>query len=136
VRRRTAGGSESLGFSMSLDSSIVLGFPHSAVVSITLHGRLDYATAQALDAQLKAVLETREIKYAIFNLDHVKFMDTGGLGPIVRLIAELHSRGGGGALVQVNPSVLRLLTVTGTPLLVFTTEQQAMAHFLPDLASS
>jgi anti-sigma B factor antagonist len=72
-----------------------------------------------------------ETKKFILQLAHVAYIDSGGLGAIVRLLATLRSAGGDLKLCQLSPIVLQTLQSTNLKGLFHTygTEEAAIAAF-------
>ena len=80
------------------------------------------AEADALRRELENL--TRVRKKVVLQLADVGFIDSAGLGALVRLFGVLQNAGGGLKLCQLSPFILQVLQVTNL-LYVFHTENEA-----------
>jgi anti-anti-sigma factor len=115
--------------------------PFSAVVRrdgdqavIELHGELDASTASRLDAYLDGALDSGERRIVI-DLQHVAFIDSAGIGAIVRCLKRV--REAGGDLTLLSPSVVaqHTLDVSGIADLVTIVTDPVFhpdSHFAPE----
>lgn len=81
------------------------------VVVVGCQGRIVAgAEVDALQAELDKHIEIR--KYVVVNLAEVNYIDSSGLGALVRMVGVLRAAGGSLRLCQVSPFVLKVLQVT------------------------
>ena len=73
-----------------------------------------------------------ETKKYIFQLAEVDYLDSGGLGALVRLAGTLRAHRGDVKLCQVSPFVLNVLKATNLlgAFPIYSTEQEALASFM------
>jgi anti-anti-sigma factor len=71
------------------------------------------------------------IKFVVLQLEQTDFIDSSGLGPLVRLLGILRSVGGGLKICQPSQRVLKVMEMTNLLALfpVYTSEAQAIAAF-------
>jgi len=79
--------------------------------TLTVTGEVDIATAEEFVAEATACLDA--VETCEIDLGAVTFIDSSGLGALVRIRNVARERGRQVLLTNVPPSVDRLLTVTG-----------------------
>jgi anti-sigma B factor antagonist len=80
-------------------------------------GELDLHTSPALRDRLSELEDSGTTKVAI-DLEHVGFMDSSSLGILVTALKRIREKDGELALVGVNGSPLKVLTLTGIDQLI------------------
>lgn len=75
-------------------------------------GELDLHTSPALRDRISELLDTGTSRLAI-DLEHVGFMDSSSLGILVSALKRIREKDGDLALVGVNGSPLKVLSLTG-----------------------
>lgn len=86
------------------------------------------------DVQLKKKIDeliSRDIKNILLNLAEVSYMDSGGLGEIVRSFTTVKTNSGNLKLVGVTSRIKDLMTITKlhTVFDIFETEAEGVASF-------
>ena len=56
------------------------------VLCIRLTGELDHHTADELREKADNAIEKNDIRHIVLNLEHLSFMDSSGLGVILRAL--------------------------------------------------
>jgi anti-sigma B factor antagonist len=79
---------------------------------LRVSGELDLHTSPALRDAISEILGSGTTKLAI-DLEHVGFMDSSSLGILVTSLKRIREKDGDLALVGVNGSPLKVLTLTG-----------------------
>lgn len=79
---------------------------------LAVAGELDLHTSPALRERIAELLDGGTVRLAI-DLEHVGFMDSSSLGILVTALKRIRERDGDLALVGVNGSPLKVLTLTG-----------------------
>jgi anti-sigma B factor antagonist len=82
-------------------------------VRVIPHGELDVATVPRLEAEI-ARLRSQEFATILLDLRQLTFMDSTGLGLLLRLHEEARSDGFRFAIADREGPVRRLLALTGT----------------------
>src|SRR5579864_3224155 len=88
------------------------------VVVIRCRGRIVAGTeAEALQLELERQTQIPgtnllTVKWVVLQLAEVDYIDSSGLGTLVRMFSALQAAGGGLRLCQVSPLVLKVLQVT------------------------
>jgi len=114
------------------------------VVVIRCRGRIVAgAEVEALEAELEKQTKIPgtdflAVKKVVLQLAEADFIDSSGLGNLVRLFGVLRAAGGGLKLCQLSPFVLRVLDVTNlvSLFLSYSTEREAIEAFLNTPRSS
>jgi anti-sigma B factor antagonist len=76
-------------------------------------GDIDAATVDPLREELLALVEAEHPDRLVIDLTDVTFMDSTGLGVLVRVRNAQLEHGGDVAVVNAIPRVQRVLTITG-----------------------
>jgi anti-anti-sigma factor len=99
---------------------------HDDEVVVNVRGEIDLSTAPVLDHRLSELAETQKL---VVNLTGVTFLDSSGLGVLVRTSNRLEDHGGVIRLVVNHPQVLKVLEITGlaSTMPVFRTLDQALS---------
>ena len=102
------------------------------VVVIRCQGRIVAgAEVEALQAELEKQTNFLKAKRVVLQLAEADYIDSSGLGVLVRLFAMLRAAGGGLKLCQPSPFVLRVLQNTNllSIFLTYFSESEAIAAF-------
>jgi anti-sigma B factor antagonist len=86
--------------------------PQNGVGSLAVSGEVDIAVVETLLADARACLNA-DVSELVIDLGGVTFIDSSGLGALVRLRNEATQAEKKIALAQVPPAVVRLFEVTG-----------------------
>ena len=107
------------------------------VVVIRYKGRITHGPdAEALEAEVDRQTKVPgtnlyELKWVVLNLGETEFIDSTGLGVLVRLYGLLRAAGGGLNLCGMPPNILKVLEVTNLTSLFppYTSEGEAIDAF-------
>lgn len=93
---------------------------------VEVRGEVDLSTAPVLDQHLSRLPGVHKL---VVDLSGVSFLDSSGLGVLVRTSNKLEAHGGVIRLVVNHPQVLKVLEITGlaSTLSVFPTLDQALS---------
>ncbi|RXZ77924.1 anti-sigma F factor antagonist [Paenibacillaceae bacterium] len=83
------------------------------VLIVRLQGELDHHTADAVRHKMEDAIIHGTSDHVILSLKELLFMDSSGLGVILGRYKLLKARGGKMIVCDVNPSVYRLLEMSG-----------------------
>jgi anti-sigma B factor antagonist len=99
------------------------------VAVIDVRGEVDLATSHELDEQLATLIWGRP-ELLVVDLTDVTFMDSTGLGVLVKSVRDVRAGGGDLRLVATQPQIIRLLELTGLDAVftVFPTTEKAIAR--------
>jgi len=81
-------------------------------VVVSTAGEIDLASAPTLDGALAQVVESGRVDVVV-DLTLVTFLDSSGLGVLVKYFKRVGSAGGQLRLVVTNPAVRQVLELTG-----------------------
>lgn len=95
---------------MSLEMDLETKGP---VLCIRLKGELDHHTAEQMREKVEAVLEQKEIRHIVLNLEHLHFMDSSGIGVILGRYRTIASGGGEMVVCAISPAIKRLFEMSG-----------------------
>jgi anti-sigma B factor antagonist len=88
------------------------------VAVIRCKGRISFgAEVDALEAEVNKLTKVPgtnifEVKQVVLQLAETDYIDSSGLGALVRLLGVLNSAGGGLKLCQMSPTVLKVMEIT------------------------
>src|SRR5262245_16109496 len=107
------------------------------VVVIRCQGRIVAgAEVEALQAELERQTKVQgtnflKAKRVVLDLAEADFIDSSGVGALVRMLGVLGAAGGGLKLCQLSPFVLRVLQITNllNVFLPYSSEQEAIEAF-------
>lgn len=88
-------------------------FSQQQVLIVRLVGDLDHHTAAQVRAKIEAELSKDIHTYLILNLEQLQFMDSSGLGVILGRYKQMTSKGGNMCLCSVQPSIFKLMEMSG-----------------------
>jgi len=80
---------------------------------VTLDGELDHLQVERLRGQIDAAYDKSPCKHIVFDMTHVSFMDSSGIGMIIGRYKNAEKRGGQVALANMTDSIARLFEVSG-----------------------
>jgi stage II sporulation protein AA (anti-sigma F factor antagonist) len=83
------------------------------VLIIRLSGELDHHTAEELREKVTDTLERESIRHIVFNLEHLTFMDSSGLGVILGRYKQIKNLGGEMIVCSISSTVKRLFEMSG-----------------------
>jgi anti-sigma B factor antagonist len=110
---------------LSLQSTLIAG-----VAVIRCHGRIVVGD-EVRSLQQEVEKHRLETKKYVLQLAEVSYVDSGGLGALVRLAGMLRAHHGDVKVCQVSPFVLNVLKATNLVGVfpIYSTEQEALASF-------
>lgn len=79
---------------------------------VTVGGEVDLATAPALDDELVAILEGGSTRLVV-DLSGVDFLDSSGLGVLVKALKRTREKDGTLDLVVTSERILKVFRITG-----------------------
>lgn len=82
-------------------------------LTVRIRGELDMMMAAALRPVLEQTLQKKAPARLIFNLEQTTFIDSSGLALILGRYRQLQERGGRVLIVGVQPTVRRVLELSG-----------------------
>ncbi|MFQ5931095.1 MAG: STAS domain-containing protein [Nitrospiraceae bacterium] len=101
------------------------------VTILDLDGRLSVGDdVRELEAQVKQLLAERKLKLLV-NLDKVSYVDSSGVGILVRCLTSAKAAGGDLKLVKPNKVIREIVKATNLVKIlgVFDNEEEAIASF-------
>ncbi|MCW2784397.1 MAG: anti-sigma-factor antagonist [Marmoricola sp.] len=93
-------------------AEFVTRVPADGACSLALSGEVDIASVDELLTAAHACLDT-DVRVLEIDLGEVTFIDSSGLGALVRIRNEAAALGKDLVLVRVTPAAERILAVTG-----------------------
>ena len=104
-------------------------YVENQVLYVNLNGELDHHTSDQLRSRLNTVMGESQIKHIVFNLKHLDFMDSSGIGVIMGRYKLIKTRGGNITVTNINNAIDRILTISGLYKIVNKTEMINLAEF-------
>lgn len=83
------------------------------VLCIRLEGELDHHTSAELRDRVETAMDQHDIRHIVLNLEHLKFMDSSGLGVILGRYKRIKNSDGEMVVCAISPSIKRLLEMSG-----------------------
>lgn len=83
---------------------------HAGVVTITLTGSLDTATAPELERELAPIL-AGDVKELVFELARLKFVSSAGLRVFSAARKQVAARGGQASFVNMQPQIAEVFAI-------------------------
>src|SRR5215217_7277550 len=81
--------------------------------TVALSGEFEMAATFTVEPTLERLLETRDLRLVTLDLSAVTFIDSVGLGVVLRFAHELEARGIAMRIVPGPPEVQQVFEVTG-----------------------
>ena len=86
-------------------------YVEGAILYVNLNGELDHHTADQLRNRLNSVMTESKIQHIVFNLKHLDFMDSSGIGIILGRYNQLKSVNG--TVIGMKPLVKKVFELSG-----------------------
>ena len=86
--------------------------PLGSAVTVVIAGELDHFAAPQIRRRLDELLEDQTITHLVLDLENLTFMDSSGIGMLLRLRA-LQARGGSLSVMHMQPPVEKLFRLSG-----------------------
>lgn len=83
------------------------------VLYVNLNGELDHHTADQLRSRLNSVMSESRIQHIVFNLKHLDFMDSSGIGIILGRYNQLKAVNGSVMVIGMKPLVAKVFELSG-----------------------
>jgi anti-sigma B factor antagonist len=78
---------------------------------VSHRGRLDTQTAPALDERLGSFLDSASVTALLFDLAGLEYISSAGIRALIKARKALEARGGGVAVVHLQPPVRRVFDI-------------------------
>lgn len=86
---------------------------HRNILIVRLSGELDHHTADHVRMKMDETIQHGLTDHLVLSLKNLQFMDSSGLGVILGRYKLIKAKGGKMAVCDVNPTVYRLLDMSG-----------------------
>lgn len=105
------------------------------VLIVRLIGELDHHTASQVREAIENELDKGETMHLVLNLAELDFMDSSGLGVILGRFKRISQLGGKMSLCSIQPSVYRLMEMSGLFKILSTFDDESSAILSCGVAS-
>lgn len=102
---------------------------------VELRGELDVYTCRTARKEFRALLDSAH-RRLLLDLGRLTFIDSAGLGMLVRLLRRVRDMGGDLVLVRATPSTRKLFRMTGLDALFVFAEDHEQALLLANRAKA
>ena len=103
-------------------------------VTVRVGGSLDTATAPELEKVLRSILEEKETRLVIFDLDDLEFLSSAGIRVLLAARKSLKSREGVFAMRNMQPQIAKVFEVIqALPGFAIFKDEKEMDAYLLDL---
>ncbi|HLR11787.1 MAG TPA: anti-sigma factor antagonist [Sporosarcina sp.] len=83
------------------------------IITITLFGELDNHEANRIRTQVGAAIFAGDVRTIIWDLSHLQFMDSSGIGLILGRMRELGPYNGETFILNPSPTMEKIFTFSG-----------------------
>ncbi len=94
--------------SLSIDMEI-----RQHVLCVRLSGELDHHTSEQMREKITKVIEDKNIRHLVLNLEKLTFMDSSGLGVILGRYKQIKQADGEMVVCAISPTIERLFQISG-----------------------
>lgn len=112
---------------MSISVSL---YVENQVLFVNLNGELDHHTSDQLKSRLNEVMGASAVKHIIFNLKHLDFMDSSGIGIILGRYNQLKPRQGSVMVLGMKPLVKKVFEMSGLSKIIQIIEDESKVNEL------
>jgi stage II sporulation protein AA (anti-sigma F factor antagonist) len=105
------------------------------VLIVRLKGELDHHTAEKVRNVIEGELARGDVSHLVLNLSELDFMDSSGLGVILGRYKKVSQWGGKMILCSIQPSIHRLMEMSGLFKILPTYEDEHSAILACGVAS-
>ncbi len=95
---------------MSISVSL---YVEETILYVNLNGELDHHTADQVRTRLHDVMAKQPIRHIVFNLRHLDFMDSSGIGIILGRYNQLKNSNGTVMVIGMKPLVHKVFQLSG-----------------------
>ena len=107
---------------MSLSISL---YVEASILYVNLSGELDHHTSQQVRTRLNTVMAEEKISHIVFNLRHLDFMDSSGIGIILGRYNQLKQHQGEVMVMGMKPLVKKVFQLSGLAQIIKIIETEA-----------
>lgn len=100
---------------------------------VELHGELDVYTCRTARTEFRALLDSPHRRF-LLDMGRLTFIDSAGLGMLVRFLRRVRDMGGDLVLVRATPATRKLFRMTGLDALFAFAEDHEQALLLTNRA--
>ncbi len=110
---------------MNYDISMYTG----QIAIIRLYGELDHHETEKIRAHISKTILQGQLKTVIWNLTHLQFMDSSGIGLILGRMRELRAVDGQTIILNPSTTMQKIFQFSGlAPYVMKADEQEAILH--------
>jgi len=103
-------------------------YVENQVLFVNLNGELDHHTSEQLRSRLNEVMNESEVKHIIFNLKHLDFMDSSGIGIILGRYKHLVKTNGTVMVIGMKPIVKKVFDLAGLSRIIHVIEDETQVN--------
>jgi anti-anti-sigma factor len=109
--------------------------PENYIVKLTLRGNINLEKAAEFSMYAKVIL-AGGVKNLMLNLEHLAFIDSSGIGSLIRIKKTLKAIGGNFVLLNVPPKIKEAFDLINLKdiIPIFLSEEKALAHIREAIA--
>lgn len=82
-------------------------------LTVALSGELDHRMAACVREEIDALIDDARVRHLVFDLSHLEFMDSSGIGLIIGRYKRLSRQGGSVAVSGPGARIDRLFQMSG-----------------------
>jgi stage II sporulation protein AA (anti-sigma F factor antagonist) len=96
---------------------------------LKINGDIDHHTCEEIRSKIDKEIAIKNPKSILFDMEHVGFMDSSGIGVLIGRYKLISNSGGKAGMINVKPQVMRICEICGLQKIIriYTGKKQAIA---------
>ena len=78
-----------------------------------INGDIDHHSCEEIRSKIDKEITIKNPKSILFDMEHVGFMDSSGIGVLIGRFKNIANNGGKAGMINVKPQILRLCEICG-----------------------
>jgi stage II sporulation protein AA (anti-sigma F factor antagonist) len=96
---------------------------------LKINGDIDHHTCEEIRSKIDKEITIKNPKSILFDMEHVGFMDSSGIGVLIGRYKLISNSGGKAGMINVKPQIMRICEICGLQKIIriYTGKKQAIA---------
>lgn len=107
-----------------------IGFEHvDRLLVVKIDGDIDHHSCEEIRSRIDKEVTIKNPRSILFNMEHVGFMDSSGIGVLIGRYKLIANNGGKAGMINVKPQIMRLCEICGLQKIIqiYPNKKQAIA---------
>lgn len=101
-------------------------YPNQLLI-VQLYGELDHHETEKIRGDISKAILQGDVRLLVWNLEHLQFMDSAGIGLVLGRMRELRAVDGQTMLLNPSPTMQKIFQFSGlSKFICFATEEQVI----------